>query len=225
MSILAICPSRERPTRAAATYKSFLDTKAGLKTDLLFALDEDDPTLPEYRDLPAAVFPKTTMVNSMNRAVAMEVDDYDIIGFVGDDCLFRTPGWDEIFEATLKEHGPGIVYGNDCGRKDFPGTHPFVSSSIIKVLGWFWQPSMRHLYVDYVLRDIGKGVGVYHFCPGVVIEHMHYVFGKADRDASYRLSNSSYTYAIDGNAYARWLTLEKSRDVAKVKAAIAGASA
>jgi len=222
MSILVICPSRERPARAKAMYKSFLDTKAGPSTDLMFVLDADDPAQIGYDGPPLVVFPKTTMVKSMNRAVAMNVNDYDIIGFVGDDCLFRTPGWDEIFEATLEREGDGIVYGNDLGRPDFPGTHPFMSSSFVKALGWFWQPSMRHLYVDYVLRDIGKALGRYFFCHGVEIEHMHYVFGKGEKDESYLLSNSQYMYAIDGNAYARWVTLEKTKDVERVRAAIAG---
>ena len=76
-----------------------------------------------------------TLTKPTNEAVALIWDADSIIGHVGDDHIFRTPGWDGIIEATLVE--PGVAYGDDLLQGATLPTAVFMSSIIPKTLDWY----------------------------------------------------------------------------------------
>ena len=124
------------------------------------------------------------------------MDSYDVLMWLGDDCVFRTPGWDEIMLAALEDlGGTGWVYADDKRRADVP-EHWMVSSDVVKALGWFYPPHVVHYYVDNSIAELGKRSGLIRYCPEAVIEHLHYsVAGsKARKDRVY-----SQTEKLFGN--------------------------
>lgn len=232
MSIVVLCPSRGRPEAAAEAYQSFLATKRQPTTQMLIVIDRDDPKFGAYRNapvgelwLPTVVpdYPRTRrgMVDPVNAVAATLWDTESIIGFVGDDHRFRTPGWDALIEENLELFGGGFAYGNDKNWRDgeIP-TQIFVSSPILKALGWLALPTCDHLYVDNVWRVLGDEANCLYYFPDIVIEHMHPAFSKGVWDEQYRELNSAATYGHDHDAFVEWMRSGARDDINRVRGAI-----
>jgi len=162
----------------------------------------------------------------MNGALQAAVDlqnasrhDIGYYGFIGDDHRFRTPGWDARIESLLNEQGGGFAYGNDTNRNDIP-TQVFVSSSVVKALGYFGLRGCRHLYLDDAWRVLGDGADCLFYFPDVIIEHMHPTSNKGAWDANYERVNSAEMYSHDRAVFAAWLEAEADRDIGIVRNAL-----
>lgn len=205
-------PSRGRPERAASAIRAIRATAALVSTNIVLAVDTDDPELLHYQGLRFPEFgPEVTTVvleesgnlvratNIVATRIAAENPDA-IIGNLGDDHLCRTPGWDRRIAEVLSE--PGIAYGDDLLQGEMLPTAPFVSASIVNALGWYFLPSLTHMYVDNALKRIGQAIGSYHYLPDVVIEHLHPGAGKAEMDDGYLRADASTE--ADRDAYHHW---------------------
>lgn len=224
MSLLILCPTRSRPWSVLEAYQSFQDTAELPGSQFLAVVDEDDPTLASYQhlDIPLEVQPRRGgMVAQLNASALLHVDDFDFLGFVGDDHRFRTNGWDKAFSYTLNAHGGGLAYGNDLfwPHGEIP-TQIVMSSEIIRALGWMALPSCIHLYVDNVWKELGDGVDRLFYFPRYIIEHMHPAGGKAEWDDQYRQVNSDERYAADRAAFETWKANQASEDIERVRRAI-----
>lgn len=233
MSMLVLCPTRGRIDQAWETWYSVEKTRAHSETEIVFLVDPDDPKLPGYQAVRGGerLFVWTPehaggMVASLNAGAAMALHrrpDVDVLGFVGDDNRFRTPGWDATFSRALSKAGGGVAYGNDLfwAKGELP-TAWFVSMEIVRAVGYMALPALRHLYADNVWLTIGKGIGRYFWFPNVIIEHMHPAAGKSPWDESYRQNNSEERYAQDGAAFEKWRATMAPDDIARVRAALEG---
>ncbi len=150
--IVVLCPTRERPHAALDMARSFRKTAALFSTELILVVDESDPTLAQYQTIPlltnsssTALLPPNairimkveggSLTDATNEAARRVWDDNDIIGHVGDDHRFVTPGWDRTVTRVLDE--PGVAYGNDLLQGPVLPTAVFMSSVIPRTLGWF----------------------------------------------------------------------------------------
>jgi hypothetical protein len=198
---------------------------------LVFVLDHDDETVPEYhrpRNGRELIIRKPEhaggMVNALNAAALAGIREWPhelAFGFVGDDHRFRSKGWDEKFLLTLADR-PGFVYGNDLfwPKGEIP-TQIFISARIIGRLGWMGLPTCDHLYIDNVWRELGEATGSIRYYPDVVIEHMHPAGGKAAWDEGHLRVNSEAMYNHDAAAFAAWRESDQFlRDVNKVQRGI-----
>ena len=202
--LVIIVPTRGRPAAAAALAQAFKKTCTA-DTHLLFAVDDDDPELAEYRRVQpphTTSNPEHSMVACLNRA-ARDVLAYPpfAIGFMGDDHCPRTAGWDAAYLEALRDLGTGIVYGNDLLQGANLPTQVAMTADIVRALGWMAPPALRHLYVDNFWRDLGNTAGCLRYLPDVVVEHRHPVAGKAQWDAGYARVNDGAVYAHDEAAY------------------------
>jgi len=221
--LVVIVPSRGRPDAAVELAQAFADTEA--TAQLVFAVDEDDPTCGEYHEAQFP-YPRTThtfsapstMVSTLNRAAALYADKAVAIGFLGDDHRPRTSGWDRLYVEALRELGTGIVYGNDLLQGERIPTQVAMTSDIVRVLGHMAPPPLTHLYVDNYWRDLGEAAGCLRYLPDVVVEHMHPVAGKADWDEGHVRVNQPSMYQRDAEAYGRYVTEHFAADLAKVQA-------
>ena len=91
------CPSRGRPELAKRLVDTALETQSG-DTEFLFYLNDDDPTLTQYKDLldPKyyTVGPNQSTCYSWN--LMAEKSKHDIIMLMGDDVQVKTQDWDGI---------------------------------------------------------------------------------------------------------------------------------
>jgi len=221
--LLVIVPSRGRPESLARVATAWHRTGAFADGfGLVFAVDADDPSLPEYREALVLVstisFPAPTpvemvvadawypMVEKLNRVAAPVAagHGYFAIGFAGDDHLPRTPGWAGRYLAELRELGTGIVYGDDGIQGQRLPTQWAMTADIVRALGRMVPADVEHLYCDNAIKDLGEAVGCLRYLPDVLIEHMHPVAGKAPMDAGYARVNRAEQYAKDRAAYETW---------------------
>jgi hypothetical protein len=225
--ITVICPSRGNPKALFETLLSFRDTRVEQDSEFVAALDENDPSLPEYlemlEELPYSLVtvPRDRSGNmnlALNYAAEKKANSADILGFMGDDHRFRTTGWDRIIGSAMEQVGGGIVYGDDLAQREALPTQVFVSSSIVRLLGWFGLRGARHLYLDNTWKMLGDRAGCLYYMPDVVIEHMHPAYGKGTWDPNHVRVNTAEMYDHDRAVYEEWLANDADVDVARVKA-------
>lgn len=98
-------------------------------------------------------------------------------------------GWLELarkeFE-TRYPNGLGIVAMNDLGVRDATCGHAISTTKFLHVLfgnQGFFPHGFHHYFVDTLIADRAKALRRFYFCEEAVVEHMHYLFGKSERDA------------------------------------------
>ena len=140
--MLVIVPSRGRPENIRELIEAWEQTRT--RAWLLVAVDDDDETLPEYRDVFATapgwvtwkVAPRKRMCPTLNEYAVPYAAMYDILGFMGDDHRPRTQGWDhKLSMAIAQMGGTGISYGNDLIQGANIPTAVWMSSCIVETLG------------------------------------------------------------------------------------------
>lgn len=203
--LLVIVPTRGRPQNAARLVKAFEDTDS-LNAELVFVADHDDPELPAYHVAAPRLLIYTGesgkgMVASLNWAASLYADVYDHLGFMGDDHLPRTAGWDAHVLGALDALEPRVVYGDDLLQGSRLPTAAFLPSRLVRSLGYMAPPCLRHLYVDNFWLELGQALGGLRYLPQVVIEHIHPAAGKTAMDARYEAVNASEADMRDRQAW------------------------
>lgn len=180
MSLIVIVPTRSRPGQCERLIKSFDETTDN--ADLVFILDEDDKDT--YKDVDwkghatATLDPRGSLVDKLNQTAKNVADQYDQIAWFADDNVFVTEHWDTKLLEVLKEMGgSGWVYPNDLRRADVPETW-LVSTDVVKELGWFANPVLKHYYIDNSIAEVAKRASLIRWVPDVVVQHKHYSVDK-----------------------------------------------
>jgi hypothetical protein len=167
--------------------------------------------------------PRIVLSNTWNKCA--EVAKGDILCQGNDDIIFRTPGWVRIIEEEFAKIPDRLVmvHGSD-GSKNYGsssgqfGPHPFISRQWMETLGYFTAPYFSSDFGDTWLNDLANAIGRRRYVP-VIIEHMHFIFGKSetDRTTSERLERHSRDNC--GQLYADLAPLREV-DIEKLKAAM-----
>jgi hypothetical protein len=225
--LLMIVPSRGRPQNVAALWEAWQAT-SGDVAELLVAVDDDDPALPDYEQvcsehrISLTVGPRLRMVPTLNKIAARWAPHYFAIGFLGDDHRPETPHWDRRYLETLLALGTGIVYGNDLLAGERLPTQFALTSDIVQALGAIAPAPVRHMYLDNQVYDLGHAINRIRYLPDVIVEHLHPLAGKAAEDEGYREVNHPDAFEADRLIYADWYEHQMPADVAKLKALIGG---
>jgi hypothetical protein len=212
--LLVIVPTRGRPQNLRRLLKAWEETEA--TADLIACVDTDDPFLDEYvaMDLDfLASGPRQGLVGWTNEAAMEYCDQYRYLGSIGDDHVPRTVGWDRRICDALKELGTGIAYGDDLIQHEALPTACFLTSNIVRAIGYMCPPSLEHQYIDNVWLGWGRALGL-RYLPDVVIEHMHPVAGQVQGDALY--DESAALMDRDRRAFEEYLANSFTSDIAKV---------
>lgn len=230
MVIAVLCVSRGNPQALFEALVSFHDTTMNMGTSHFVAvLDENDPMLPKYiemlensiYDLLVVPTAETGYMNlALNYAALIYAEKADVVGFIGDDHRFRTKGWDRIVGKVLSDIGGGFVYADDLAQRSQLPTQVFVSSPVIKALGWMGLPGCRHLYLDNAWKFLGETTDSLYYLPDIVIEHMHPAYGKGTWDDNHTRVNSADFYSHDREVYDAWIARDARADVEKVRATL-----
>lgn len=209
--LLTLVPTRNRVENALELLDVFYsDITTESSSGLIFVVGTEDPRLEEYKEkIPKnhlLTFPDRGLVKALNYAAPLYTEEYEAIGFMGDDHRPRTSGWDERYLASLDSfgRGGGFVYGDDLLVGERIPTQIAISSSIIRCLGFFGPPGFRHLCVDLAWKELGESVRRIKYLPDVVIEHMHPAAGKAEEDSGYQFVNSDAMVIADNAELERW---------------------
>lgn len=219
--MLVIVPTRNRPNNMVELINSWKETAQF--AHLLFAVDDDDEFLDEYKrqfianavvGMELYVGPRLRLGGTLNALSVKYTDEYSVIGFMGDDHRPRTVGWDNaVMEAFEAQGNTGFVYGNDLNWGEGLPTAVFISSRIIETLGFMVPKGMIHLYFDNFWLDFGRAMGKITYLPNVVIEHMHPSVGKAVQDAGYTEVNAPEMYDHDRTVYEKYQREQMPEDL------------
>lgn len=221
--LVVIVPSRGRSKAARELVEAF-EATCTADTELVFALDRDDPALPEYKGLLGLIGQNASMVQALNRTAIEVLERVRFaVGFMGDDHRPRTVGWDTRYLQALGSL-PGLVYGNDLLQGVRLPTQVAMSASVVRALGHMAPPVLTHLYVDNYWRDLGQATGCLTYLPDVVVEHLHPIAGKAAWDEGYQRVNDRSMYDRDRAAYAAYWAEHADRDVMALRSALTGAA-
>lgn len=213
--LAVIVPTRGRPENAARLAEAFRETDA-LNALPVFVADWDDPELPGYKALldegkisrlmiPTAAKCGAGMCAALNYAARRYAELYEAVGFMGDDHLPRTAGWDDRILDALDDTLPKIVYGNDLLQGPNLPTAVFMPSRVIRATEFMAPPVMRHLYLDNYWKALGEHLGGLTYLNDVIIEHLHPIAGKAEWDERYRVVNSGERDQGDRRAWEEYL--------------------
>lgn len=210
-ALAVVVPTRGRPENAARLATAFRET-ASRGAVAVFVADQDDPRLPEYRALLDAGKISRLMVYGgtaggrglclpLNWAARRYAEVYENVGFMGDDHLPRTHGWDLEMIRELDSLEPRIAYGNDLLQGASLPTAVFMQSRLIRATGCMAPQVMRHLYLDNYWKALGEAIGGLRYRDDVIIEHLHPVAHKAAWDERYAAVNSSEADQADRAAW------------------------
>ena len=210
--LLLIVPSRKRPQACEELLAQFNQT-ASIDASILFGLDEDDKSQYSEEVLKySSVNPRLRMGGTLNLLARQNCDKYDYLAFMGDDHRPRTPHWDRQLTEAIGER-PGVSYGNDLLQGANLPTAVVISAKIVQKIGYMVPPSLIHMYMDNFWRDMGAKLNNLNYLPDVIIEHMHYLAGKAANDLQYQEVNSSAVYAKDQIAYGEYCENQMNKDI------------
>lgn len=221
--IVYLVPSRGRPHNIAELLTAWSATSAGA-ADLVIAVDDDDPTIEQYRELELPAFaslhvgPRLRLGGTLNALAPGLAGRYIAVGFMGDDHRPRSQGWDAQLEEDLAP--AAVIYGNDLVQSSALPTAVLLESTIVRTLGYFVPRGMLHLWLDNYWRVLGERLGTLRYDPRIVIEHVHPITGRAAWDDSYRENNSDATWTADEARFRQYVELELEVAVAEVRAAI-----
>lgn len=223
MKLVIIVPTRGRPHLLERLIESWKKTTSGHST-ILAVLDEDDhanymPMLDKYmydRVEVAVVFgDREMLVGKLNMfSDGWEKEGYIGVGFMGDDCVFMTPGW-ELPIIQWLESNKGLCYGNDLLQGEALPNNVFIHVDVISALGFMAPPELKHYFIDNYWRELGVSIGKLHYFPEVVIEHRHWSNGKEGKDNIY--TEAEKLMGEDRTAWDDYrLTGKMTEDVSKV---------
>jgi len=218
--LVVIVPTRNRPDNAHVLNAAFATT-CSANTSLLFAIDDDDATLPGYEGLHlvsnGAWEPMVPKLNKIAVQVASGANAPYAIAFMGDDHRPRTKDWDTNMLAALWKLRTGVVYGDDLIEHANLASSWVMTTDIVRALGRMVPAPVEHMFCDNAVMDLAKGAKCLQYLSNVVIEHCHPLVGKAPWDPGYWRVNQPAQYTRDGATYRTWKSIQLEDDVSTVK--------
>ena len=185
-SNLVMIPTRDRPHNAVRAFNQL--KKVSVESDFLMIINEDQVDLyPDIKGIKCEVVPSEYWdIAKGNHVVHKYWDSYFTITSIDDDCMVTTQGWDALLAAPIKKRGYGIAYGNDTIQGEELPTKVMISTNIVKGLGYFTTPVLKHLFADNYWKALGTKLNALDYFPEVIMEHWHPMVGKAPLDDLYR---------------------------------------
>lgn len=223
MSKMAVVvPSRGRPDNIKRLNEALLDTNSDV--DLYVGVDQDDNTLLDYVALHHAYGFELVISQERRRfgptlnSIARDiVDDYQYIGWMGDDHKPTSWEWDLVYRMELDQLGTGIVYGNDLVMGEAIATQLTMTSDIVKTLGYAVPEGFTHLYIDNYFMELAKSIDKLRYLPDVIVQHLHPCAGTSKEDLTYKEANSPENWSNDKKRFDRYMKEELTLDAEKLR--------
>jgi hypothetical protein len=193
IDISLILPTRKRVPqleRALASITATAQRPEALEVVLYVDEDDADSRAVEFSGLRLVkIVGKRGTMGTITRT-CYEACSGRYVMLANDDIVFRTPGWDAEVLAAFEQFSDDIalVWGNDlCSGAP---AHPFLSRTVCDLWGGICPAGYYREFIDTHLHDVfrrlerlGHARAVY--LPEVIVEHLHFIAGKAAADEGY----------------------------------------
>lgn len=226
--ISILIPTRKRAKKLKTMYESLHHmTSESNDVEVLFYIDDDDSQTITFIEnnknkftIPVKhiIGPRVSLGEACNQLY--NICSGDLIMGGADDIVFKTQDWDAVLHDKFKNIKDKICLFslNDLYQDPTKlATHPVISREALDVFGHYLPPEIDCNYGDEWLTYIFKEIDRYFPQPDIVVEHMHWLVGKGDRDNTYvegsaNMNRHSYQ-AFTDNKDKRDLLVEKLRKV------------
>ena len=196
-----VLPSRGRPHNLRRLIAAYITTKA--TTPVWLRLDQDDLTLEQSLSLSLPrswvreIGPRLPL-SVIYAEAYQQTPERPWWGFIADDVVPETPGWDVRLIEIAGSDGMAVP----TGGHDQEGTPHFVlGGRLVREIGWLALPGLDRLYIDTVWGDIAKSRGLLRRVPDVVLRHAHFSNRQALKDETYKKHNKTR----DKSIYDSWV--------------------
>ncbi|MCB5909705.1 aspartyl/asparaginyl beta-hydroxylase domain-containing protein [Streptomyces pinistramenti] len=200
-----LCPTRNRVDNLNTFLRSVQRTAAAPgRIEVLCYVDDDDPSLPEYRALfdrarthygaigrcALHVGPPIGVAAAWNHLA--EHADGDFLLMANDDQLYVDYGWDVALDqraddlTRLHEDAVLCLYFDAAQYPEGGCDFPIVSRPWYDTLGYFVPTIFQQWEVEKWVFDLAQRLGRLYPVPGVFVEHRHYQDYKAPFDDTYQ---------------------------------------
>lgn len=229
--ISLLCPTRKRVSGLKRMWDSALNTADNPEyIELVIYVDHDDQeTLDflsinkteQFKIIHEDLYKKEIYSNLHN--ICCEHASADIVFGCADDLIFRTNGWDSIVLSKFKDYDDGLIfaYPNDGYWGEKFGTHGFFHKNWFNVLGYLSPPIFTVGYSDNYINDIAKAIDRFIYLDNILIEHMHWTFGKMEMDTTAKEAHHRRSTTNNDAIYRSFETIQKQReDIDKLRSAM-----
>lgn len=190
------CPAFMRPERLAYLAESWEEHCAG--TPLHVRVWKDDP---EYKSYMETGWPEEFQLyvsdkKSCGEALQefAEMHPNEPIGFIGEDCVVRTPNAANKLQAEAGDWY--LAWPNDTIQRWGLSTHFCIGPLLLKALKGVLVPKdFPHHYLDTRLRVIADNCGLERYRPDVIFQHMHYIKHPELHDKVYAQADADFQAA------------------------------
>lgn len=165
MSVCILVPSRDRPRQLAELLRSSIQTAPDVT--VLAYIDEDQRRLYQWTQEPGVpdqlkvtFGPRVGPVASINHLAMKHRYDFDVFGFMLDDCRLGTLGWD-AFLGEIVTSSKNIWLVAPAKNTGDHGDMMFVPKAWLEALGWFAWPGCYHWGWDAIMASLGHATGTY----------------------------------------------------------------
>ena len=212
--ISLLIPSRERINLKLTLISSLICTCHNINNiELIFGTDDDDPK----KDLTEKIcgnldFVKNIPIHNNGKFIGISKiwnilykhASGDIIGYIGDDMIFKTPDWDamiidEFQGNNLPDDNFKLVHCYDGYRSiDEICVNAFTTRKYYEMVGYFTRPEFLINWSDQWMYQSYKAFGRVKYRKDIHIQHNHWVLGfrKPDNVAA-RMRDSLATTEVD----------------------------
>lgn len=183
---MLILPTKGRPLNLKRFIRAYDDTKAIIPIWLI--LDANDGYRYNLIEIPPhwkrVSVPAGTPLGGIFKRVFEKYPHEDYYGMVADDVVPETEGWDKIMVSACKPDK--IVWGRDDLQNEKLPVHPFIGGDLVRRMGFWAAPGMKHWFVDNAWKAIADALGCGVYLSDVHMIHRHYVNGRAQMDKTYQ---------------------------------------
>lgn len=225
--VSVLMPTRGRPLNVERLLSSAY-ASATLPPEVIFYLDDDDPTLDqvvrtiERYSARYHIGSRPLLSDAWNTLARLAT--HDVLMQCGDDIVFRSHYWDERVTQQFDAHPDKliVVHGRDGFQDANLATHGFYHRNWVETLGYLVPPYFSSDFNDLwntevidALTDERRRI----YLPDVFTEHMHPVAGKAELDQTHVERLERHQRDDVTGLYAS-LASRRAEDVAKLRAAV-----
>ena len=183
---MIVLPTYGRPENLRRFVKAYKETNATLPISVVFNADNafcynDIETPPHWKRISA---PVGSRLGDIFKLMFKKYPNDTYYGMVADDVLPETERWDTIMAEACQPDK--IVWGMDGIQNARLPVHPFIGGDLLRKLGWWACPGLKHWYVDNVWKCVADALDCGVYMPEVKMTHLHYINGKAALDRTYR---------------------------------------
>lgn len=214
---MIILPTKARPENLKRFIRAYNLTCGTLPIHVIF--DAKDASRYNEVETPShwkrISVPSGTPLGGIFERVFKKYPYEPFYGMVADDVIPETAIWDVVLrDSCLPDK---IAWGWDGIQNENLPVHPFIGGDLVRKLGWWAAPNLKHWFVDNVWKELSVALGNGIYLPNIKMTHHHPIIGKAPNDRTYK---EQPNHALDQYQYLRFMREEFPKTVERVRGGI-----